>query len=104
MARCDARAASSTSTTPPRSWASCPRAGASASRSCCFCGASACALADVQLAVHAGCLVAIDRAVERVLARLQVECDNGLATLTDDRTLLVDTALDGDVVLQGRRI
>src|SRR3954453_532510 len=104
MARCAARAASTTSTTPRRSWACCPRAAAWVSQCCCCCGASACALADVQLAVHAGGLVAVDRAVERVLARLQVERDGGLAALSDGLALAAGAALDGDVVLQGRGI
>src|SRR5215212_10179804 len=101
---CAAPAASTTSMTQPRSWASSPLAAGWVSRSCSCCGASGCGLADVELAGHPGALVAVDRAVERVLARLQVDRDRRPAALTDDVTLLVDAALDRDVVLKRRRV
>src|SRR3954447_22058885 len=115
MAPCAAGAASSTSTTLRRSWESCPRAAASASRSSCYCAALGSALADlsrnshahltnVQLPGHASGLVTVDRAIERVLAGLQRHGDSGLPALTDHRALSADSALDRDVVLQRRRI
>src|SRR3954451_7515423 len=105
MERSAAHAASSTSTTQPRRWDSCRAAAGSASRSSCCYAASGCArLADVELAVHARGLVAVDRAIERVLARLQVDAHGRLAALADDLALLVDAALQGDVVLEGGRV
>src|SRR3954451_4994017 len=100
MARSAARAASKNFTTLQPSGASCPHGAGWANRFFCCCGASACALADVQLAVHAGGLVAVDRAVERVVARLQGHGDSRRTTLARQGALRVGASVDGDVVLK----
>src|SRR5215211_7904545 len=59
-------------------------------------------LLDREDALHAALAVAGHRAVEGVLARLEVDLDGRRAAVGDDLALLVDAvAVDGDVVLRG---
>src|SRR5919109_1894210 len=62
-------------------------------------------LLDDELALHPGSAVSVDRAVERVLPRLQVERDARARAGDRVSSLVLDTgAVDRDVVLQRRLV